>query len=76
MAILSLVRYKDIYLAIQELNEVKSYSISRLCKLAGIQRSSYYKWLKRTESKNESFNKDLMCLIRNAYEEKDGILGN
>lgn len=43
--------------------------------MAGIQRSSYYKWLKRTESKNESFNKDLMCLIRNAYEEKDGILG-
>jgi len=46
-----------------------------LCEIAGIQRSSYYKWLNRTESKNEIFNKELLPTIKAAYEEKNGILG-
>jgi transposase InsO family protein len=46
-----------------------------LCDVAGIQRSSYYKWLSRRESNNEQFNKTLLSLIQDAYEEKDGILG-
>lgn len=50
-------------------------SISELCELAGIPRSSYYKWLNRKESKNEKFNKGLLPLIKEAYEEKGGILG-
>lgn len=41
----------------------------------GIQRSSFYKWLKRKESNNEQFNKELLPLIQEAYEEKNGILG-
>jgi len=41
----------------------------------GIQRSSYYKWLNREESNNEKLNKDLLPMIKDAYEEKDGILG-
>lgn len=52
-----------------------SNPISGLCDLAGIQRSSYYKWLSRKESDNEAFNKALLPLIRDAYEEKGGILG-
>jgi len=46
-----------------------------LCKIAGIARSSYYKWLHRKESKNEQFNQTLLPLIKNSYEEKSGILG-
>jgi putative transposase len=46
-----------------------------LCDIAGIQRSSYYKWLNRKESNNEQFNKTLLPLIKDAYEERDGILG-
>jgi transposase InsO family protein len=46
-----------------------------LCSIAGIQRSSYYKWLKRKESNNEQFNRRLLLLIKGAYEEKSGILG-
>nr|WP_294490333.1 IS3 family transposase [uncultured Anaerosporobacter sp.] len=59
----------------KELNETKYYSICRLCKLAGIQRSSYYKWLNRKEGRNEQLNKEIMPLIKDAYEEKSGILG-
>lgn len=73
--ILSLVRYESIYLAIQELHDTKTYPISELCDIAGIQRSSYYKWLNRKESNNEQFNKTLLPMIKDAYEEKDGILG-
>jgi putative transposase len=64
-----------VYLAIRDLHEAKSYPISQLCDLIGIQRSSYYKWRNRKESDNEAFNKKLLPLINDAYEEKDGILG-
>lgn len=57
------------------MHDMHSNPISGLCDLAGIQRSSYYKWLSRKESDNEAFNKALLPLIRDAYEEKGGILG-
>ncbi|MGG4444692.1 IS3 family transposase [Brevibacillus fortis] len=57
------------------LYDSKSCSISQLCEIAGIPRSSYYKWRNRKESKNEKFNKVLLPMIKRAYEEKDGILG-
>lgn len=72
---LSQVRYENIYLAIRNLHDTKKYPITELCKLAGIQRSSYYKWLNRKESINEKFNRELIPLIKDAYEERDGILG-
>lgn len=46
-----------------------------MCDIAGISRSSYYKWLNRKESNNEIFNKELLPIIKSAYEEKEGILG-
>lgn len=75
MAVLSQVRYETIYLAIRDLNGMKSYPISELCEIIGVQRSSYYKWLNRKESDNEKLNKKLLLLIKDAYEEKNGILG-
>lgn len=59
----------------QETHDESGCSISELCVFAGISRSSYYKWLNRKESKNEQFNGQLMPLIKEAYEEKRGILG-
>ena len=58
-AVLSQVRYETIYLAIQELHDTKAYPITELCEIAGIQRSSYYKWLNRKESETIQFNKEL-----------------
>ena len=52
-----------------------AYPITELCVIAGIHRSSYYKWLNRQGNNNEQFNKSLLPLIKDAYEEKDGILG-
>ncbi|WP_280140159.1 IS3 family transposase [Proteiniborus ethanoligenes] len=63
------------YLAISDLHDTKRYPIIELCNFAGIQRSSYYKWLNRKESSNEEFNIKLISLIKDAYEEKNGILG-
>jgi transposase InsO family protein len=57
------------------LHGTKEYPITELCKFAGIQRSSYYKWLNRKESNNEQFNMNLIPIIKEAYEEKNGILG-
>ena len=59
----------------QFLHAEKEYSISEMCTFARLPRSSYYKWLRRTESKSEAFNKRLSILIREAYEERSGILG-
>ncbi|MBU5426306.1 IS3 family transposase [Tissierella pigra] len=72
---LSQVRHENIYLAIRDLHDTKKYPVTELCKLAGIQRSSYYKWLNRKEKINEKFNKELIPLIKDAYEERNGILG-
>lgn len=59
----------------QETHDESGCSISELCVFAGISRSSYYKWLNRKESKTEQFNRQLLPLIKEAYEEKRGILG-
>ncbi|HCT65343.1 MAG TPA: hypothetical protein DIC60_08795 [Lachnospiraceae bacterium] len=53
----------------------KAYPITQLCVIASIQRSSYYKWLNRKESHNEQLNKNILPLIKDVYEEKNGILG-
>lgn len=75
MAILSQVKYETVYFAIMELHEKSTYPIQQLCEIAGIQRSSYYKWRNRKESAKERVNKDLIPLIIDAYQERDGILG-
>lgn len=41
----------------------------------GIKRSGYYKWIHREKSQNEILNENLINIIREAYEESDGILG-
>lgn len=75
MAILSQVKYETLYFAIRELHDTAAYPIQKLCEIAGIQRSSYYKWLHRRETANEQMNKALIILIKDAYQERNGILG-
>lgn len=57
------------------LSDQKHYPISLLCDITGISRSAYYKWLHREKSQNELQNEKLLILIKEAYEEKDCILG-
>ncbi|SCZ82129.1 IS3 family transposase [Acidaminobacter hydrogenoformans] len=60
---------------IKILHDTKGYSVVELCNLAEVPRSSYYKWLNRKVSRSEAFNRGLATLIRDAYEERSGILG-
>lgn len=75
MAVLSQVKHENDYLAIKEFHDTASYPIQKLCEFAGIQRSSYYKWLNRSDNANEQINKALIPLIKEAYQERNGILG-
>ncbi len=58
-----------------ELYDTSGYPIQKLCEIAGIQKSSFYKWRNRKESANEQINKELIPLIKEAYQERNGILG-
>ncbi|NDI37221.1 IS3 family transposase [Chengkuizengella sediminis] len=71
----SLVKHEAEYRAVQELSTEKNYHITTLCELLDIQRSAYYKWLHREKSQRERENEKLMEQIKEAYEERDGILG-
>lgn len=54
---------------------VEKGSVNELCKIANVSRSGFYKWLNRSKSNSEYENEKLISLIKEAYEEKDGILG-
>lgn len=65
----------NLYQAIQELNKEKGYAIAKLCVLAGVARSAYYKWLKWTPSARELENKMLAKEVKFRYNKRKGILG-
>jgi len=65
----------DKYITISQLHEKEKFSISLLCKLAIIPRSSYYKWLTHEGSVLESENKQLMKEIIKIYNKVNGIYG-
>ncbi|MFB5676430.1 IS3 family transposase [Paenibacillus terreus] len=72
---LTLARHADVYQAIQELHAEKGYAITKLCELAGIARSAYYKWLKWTPSARELENIALAEEVKCHYDKQKGILG-
>ena len=57
------------YLAIKELYEKKHYAIDLLCEVAGIQRSAYYKWLRRKESHRQTENRKLADLVEAIHKD-------
>lgn len=63
------------YRAIQELNKEKGYAITKLCTLAGVARSAYYKWLKWTPSARELENDTIAREVKLRYDKRKGILG-
>lgn len=62
-------------MAIRELHKEQGFTISLLCKVADIARSSYYKWLNRTPSKREVQNKKIIKDMWKIHEKRDGIFG-
>ncbi len=72
---MSEVRQEDQFLAIKYLNETEKYPIIKLCNALNVARSTYYKWLRRTPSRRQQINKQVMEWIKQHYEETNGILG-
>lgn len=66
---LGLTRNLSIYVGIKELFEQKSYSINELCSLAGISRSSYYKWINREQPLSEMLNEEIAELVMEIHTE-------
>ncbi len=66
---LSRVRQTAIYLAIYEENQTHGYAISKLCNIAEIPRSSYYKWLNRKPPNNELNNHKIADIIEKIHQE-------
>ncbi|CAG9622279.1 IS3 family transposase ISEnfa5 [Sutcliffiella rhizosphaerae] len=62
-------------MAIQEMHQKDGFSITMLCSIAGIVRSAYYKWLKRTPSLRERQNEEIMKEMIILHEKVNGIFG-
>lgn len=69
------VRQEDHYKAIQYIHISEKYPIEKLCQYLKVNRSAYYKWLKRTPSDRQLENEHIVEWIKALYEEQDGILG-
>ena len=69
------MRQEHIYIAIEFLNTHMGYSIKEMCVALKLNRSSYYKWKKRVQSKSELLNVQITEYIKDFYEESNGVLG-
>ncbi|HZG85911.1 IS3 family transposase [Paenibacillus sp.] len=74
-ATLKQTRQETIYLAIQALQKNASISVQLLCVIAGIARSSYYKWLNRKPSAREEENEQLTQVMMTIYEKVERTFG-
>ncbi|WP_081949664.1 IS3 family transposase [Paenibacillus durus] len=72
---LSAHRQERIYLAIQAVHEQEAFPVQLLCDLAGISRSSYYKWRAHRPSARERENRKLTDALISLYEQVGGIYG-
>ncbi|WP_369680707.1 IS3 family transposase [Bittarella massiliensis (ex Durand et al. 2017)] len=72
---LSRVRQEKQYLAIQALNREKGYPIAALCRIIGLNRSSYYKWINRDPGAQQEADKQLIHCLQVLHEESRGIYG-
>ena len=47
-----------------------------MCQILKVDRSSYYKWLKRGKSKRQQYNEELLVLIRQEYIKSGCLYGS
>ena len=69
------MRQEHIYIAIEFLNTHMGYSIKEMCIALKLNRSSYYKWKSRKQSKSELLNNRITEYVKDFYEESNGVLG-
>ena len=63
------MRKGNVYLAIRELHNDGLASINMLCDVAGIPRSSYYKWVNRIVPEDEEINQAIAEAIKTIHKE-------
>ncbi|WP_214798981.1 IS3 family transposase [Exiguobacterium sp. s50] len=73
--VISQVRLQQRYTAIKELYEEEAISIVLLCRVAGISRAAYYKWLNRTIPVRQEENEELLEDILLLYDQANGTYG-
>ena len=66
---LSLVRHEYIYQAIKEEHEEHNYPISSLCKIGGVCRAAYYKWLHHEMPQTEAENRRIAGEVEKIHME-------
>jgi len=54
----------------------KEFSVERMCRVLGVQRSGYYAWRKRPPSAREKANAKLLAKIRDAFEKNRRLYGS
>jgi len=69
------VRLESKYIAIKALHEEKGYPVTVLCELAQLNRSSFYKWLRRDQSEQDRKDKELIDRMCQLQQEANGIFG-
>jgi len=52
------------------------YSFEKMCQILKVDRSSYYKWLKKGKSKRQLYNEELLVLIRQEYIKSGCLYGS
>jgi len=60
---------------VKYLNDTEKYPVKKLCNLIHLNRSAYYKWIKRKPSSSQKANEQIAEWIKVLYENQDGILG-
>ena len=69
------MRQEHIYIAIEFLNTHMGYSVKEMCIALNLNRSSYYKWKSRQQSKSELLNIQITEYVKDLYEKSNGVLG-
>lgn len=69
------MRLENKYLAIQSLNHTNGYPIATLCEILALNRSSYYKWLRRDASAQVAKDNELIDCICSIQQDVNGIYG-
>lgn len=69
------ITQQDRYRAIKMVNEEFEFSIQMLCEIINLDRSSYYKWLNKKETKTSKENKIILKSIKEIQEENNYIYG-
>lgn len=69
------MRLENKYLAVKCLNKEKYYPVSTLCDILTLNRSSYYKWLRRDSAAQEAKDAELIKHICELYQGSNGIFG-